>query len=88
MAPGEPDVATLLEKLASWRPPWMSQAACRGSTANFFPGAGESLDAAREVCSVCPVRAPCAAYALENDLQGVWAGTSQRERRRSRQQAA
>ena len=44
---------------------------------------------AKAVCSGCPVRVECLAYALaEPQLQGVWGGTSDTERRALRRHAA
>lgn len=40
---------------------------------------------AKEVCSTCPVKAECLAYALRNNEQfGVWGGTTSGERRKMR----
>ena len=86
MVPG--DAPTLADLLPS-RPPWMARAACRGVEATtFFPARGEPTDAARELCADCPARGPCLAYALEEDVEGVWAGTSKRQRRAMRRQAS
>jgi WhiB family transcriptional regulator, redox-sensing transcriptional regulator len=69
--------------------PWADEAACRQPEAQhvrFFPraaGALAKLDvvAAKAVCAGCPVRAQCLAYATPlPDLQGVWGGTTPRER--------
>jgi WhiB family redox-sensing transcriptional regulator len=51
------------------------------------------VDAARQICAECPVKAECLEYALENRIDhGVWGGCSERERRRiqrrRRQEAA
>jgi WhiB family redox-sensing transcriptional regulator len=67
------------------RPTWHAMAACRGmGTETFWPGRGESLDAARAICASCEVREVCLADALARGLKedggGVWGGTSQRER--------
>lgn len=51
----------------------------------FFP-AGHShyaVEPALRACQYCPVRAPCADYALANPgLHGVWGGLTQAERDR------
>ena len=53
----------------------------------FFPEKGGSVDAARSVCRACPVRTECLDHALDNpDLDGVWGGTSPRQRKRIRGQ--
>ena len=63
---------------------WRARAACRGvPTALFFtdPPSGTAV----VLCSRCPVRAECLAYALADPhLVGYWAGTTERERRQMR----
>lgn len=54
----------------------------------FFPDAGNSATAAKAICSACPVREPCLAYAMSiTDLHGVWGGLSAKERRERRRTA-
>ncbi|HWC11606.1 MAG TPA: WhiB family transcriptional regulator [Acidimicrobiales bacterium] len=86
MLPGDvPGLAALIPP----RPRWMARASCRGmAPATFFPSRGEATDEAREVCAACPVRAECLAYAVAEDMEGVWAGTSKRERRAMRREAS
>lgn len=69
------------------RPKWHRRAACHGQgPADWFPGRGGTQDAARAVCVRCPVREECLAFAMKDpDLQGVWGGLSQRQRRLLRQ---
>jgi WhiB family redox-sensing transcriptional regulator len=68
------------------RPEWQQFGACRGLDTDLFilrPG-GDS-GPAKAVCAGCPVAGDCLAYALsEQDLQGIWAGTTARERNRLR----
>jgi WhiB family redox-sensing transcriptional regulator len=77
----------------------MAEADCRGATDLFFPpnestGRGcrkvnnERIALARAVCAACPVQSDCRAYALSqpDTLAGIWAGTSQRQRKRIRRQ--
>lgn len=87
MQPG--DAFTLVDLIPT-RPRWMADAACRGvDSAVFFPSRGEPTEAARELCAGCPARGPCLAYALDDEgLEGVWAGTSKRERRAMRREAS
>jgi hypothetical protein len=60
---------------------WREQAACRGAdTSMFFPERGEDAEAAKAVCSTCPVREECLAEHLFEPL-GIWGGHSERERR-------
>lgn len=69
------------------RPPqWMRDAACAATPdVDFFPSRGESMTSARAVCDACAVRVDCLAYALERCIhEGIWGGTSGRERRRLR----
>jgi WhiB family redox-sensing transcriptional regulator len=69
------------------RPAWHRQAACRGRIAElpFFPAMGESTAPARAVCHGCPVQTECLDAALAEPLtQGLWADTSERDRRRLR----
>jgi WhiB family redox-sensing transcriptional regulator len=68
---------------------WVQRAACRGSGFGpFFPKDGAS-GPAKAVCAGCVVRAECLAYAMTDpQLQGVWGGTSEADRRLLRQHAA
>jgi WhiB family redox-sensing transcriptional regulator len=67
------------------RPPWYADAACRGMDQRlFFPPRGETADEARAVCASCPVREPCRALAVDEQLDGIWGGTSRRQRRQRR----
>ena len=66
---------------------WRDEAACVGVPVDvFFPGVGESIWEALELCLPCPVRAECLDWCLSNlsshyDMAGVWGGTSPRDRR-------
>ncbi|MFB9968090.1 WhiB family transcriptional regulator [Sinosporangium siamense] len=70
---------------------WMRQAACRDVDPEiFFPiGSAPSrtqLALARHVCSRCPVTEMCLNYALDTGQSaGVWAGTTEQERRALRE---
>lgn len=68
---------------------WRRDAACREvPSALFFLQRGEDASPAKRVCAACPVRRECLEYAMAADasLQGVWAGTSVKERRSLRVQ--
>lgn len=45
-----------------------------------------SINFARDLCSGCPFRRSCLAYALTHDVEGIWGGTTHLERRRLRAQ--
>ncbi len=66
---------------------WRSSAACRpGSGVDpeiFFRGRGESIEEAQAVCAKCPVKRECLAQAVAYgwNLNGVWAGLSERQRK-------
>src|ERR1700693_390473 len=81
-APDGPDETLILEDFLQ-RPAWHQHAACRnqGVTA-FFSGTSANIDRARAICRDCSVRTTCFQYALSDDsLEGVWAGTTAKERR-------
>ncbi len=63
----------------------MARGRTRGSQASY-----EAMDDARAVCQACPVRQACFDYAVAavELLRGVWAETSERERRRLRKVGA
>jgi len=70
------------------RPLWQSLAACRAGSADLTPDdwhparAGHGVGHLREVCSRCPVRLACLSFSLAHpEVQGVWGGTTVRERR-------
>jgi WhiB family transcriptional regulator, redox-sensing transcriptional regulator len=62
---------------------WMAYGNCANLTpAVFFSSHGGGVEAARWICVDCPVRSQCLEYALANRIgDGVWGGTSERERR-------
>ena len=52
----------------------------------FFPDspaeARTKLIIAKEICRTCSQQAPCLEYALKHsELEGIWAGTNERDRR-------
>lgn len=65
-------------------PPWTEFAACQFVDSEiFFPEKGGSVRDAKRVCAGCAVSAECLEYALANEEKfGVWAGTSEAQRRR------
>lgn len=72
------------------RPEWHAQAACRDSDLSFFPERGESTAPAKAVCAACPVRVECFEFVMSTGepMHGIWAGTSERERRQMRRHSA
>lgn len=91
MEPGTVHEPSLLFEILRQRPAWMKRAACRGEpTERFFPGRGDDVRPALELCRACPVRRECADYALGSTagtlgLSGIWGGLSARQRRRLRE---
>ena len=77
-----------------WEPPtpepWMADALCAQTDPEaFFPEKGGATKPAKKLCDACPVRAQCLAYALKNgETEGIWGGTSPKERRAMRSDAA
>ena len=66
---------------------WHADALCREHPhVDFFPKA--DADAARAVCSRCPVTSECLAAAQAGREWGVWAGTSPMQRTKLRATAA
>ena len=89
MAPNEPEVAQGVAFFLR-RPEWQLHASCRGAdTALFLSGRGRSASsAAIAVCADCLVRDECLEYAMsDNEIVGVWGGTTTEERRRIRRNA-
>jgi WhiB family redox-sensing transcriptional regulator len=76
---------------------WRLYAACRSvDTELFYSPEGERglartvrERAAKAICATCPVKAPCAAYALQHhERYGVWGGLTESERAYRSSQAA
>lgn len=64
---------------------WVDEAICPqiGDGDLWFPIKGNSARAAKSICAVCPVRAECLKYALDNKIRdGIYGGFSSRERDR------
>ncbi|MGW9031536.1 WhiB family transcriptional regulator [Streptomyces sp. NPDC055722] len=69
---------------------WQSSASCRGMDSSVFFSPSDERGArrrqreqrAQEICSGCPVRRPCAAFALlTTQPYGVWGGLTEADRR-------
>jgi WhiB family redox-sensing transcriptional regulator len=69
---------------------WYKYGACRGLDVNlFFPEIGVSriqMTNVKAVCARCVVASSCLDYAVSqsDDPEGIWGGTSPRERRELR----
>ena len=68
-------------------PEWMQEGACayEGDPDWWFPdknGLTATLETrlAVNICSTCPVRAQCLAYANEHHEQGTWGGLTEQQR--------
>lgn len=79
-------------RLLPERPRWMARAACLHADPElFFPERRDrhAPRAAKAVCGGCPVLRECRDYALADEtLVGIWGGTTERERRALRREAA
>lgn len=56
----------------------------------FFPEDAKqrsiNIPVARKICSRCQFHDTCLTYALAHDVDGIWAGTTERERKAMRKQ--
>jgi WhiB family redox-sensing transcriptional regulator len=71
---------------------WQDKALCAEVDPElFYPEKGGSTRDPKRICAMCEVREPCLDYALTHEdvgRFGIWGGTSERERRVLRRQAA
>lgn len=77
---------------------WAEHGACRGEDPDLWhpsggQGSGTDWSTARAICAGCPVRAQCAAYAIEWETSTVsvlsmWGGLTRAERLRQRRSMA
>lgn len=64
-----------------------SQACARFPITAFFPPVHSHprvWTQAKAICFDCPFRAQCVAFSLSHDVQGVWGGTTESDRRQIR----
>lgn len=55
---------------------------CSGMDTNlFFSEIYAVYKQAITICHNCPVKTPCLEYALAHKLEGIWGGTTHRQRR-------
>ena len=74
---------------------WRTEAICRNSNPElFFPigatgSAADQIEAAKEICGICPAATPCLEFAMAtNQENGVWGGRTEEERRMLRRDSA
>ncbi|GGY12305.1 WhiB family transcriptional regulator [Streptomyces minutiscleroticus] len=61
---------------------WNQKGACRTADPDELFVEGAAQRRAKEICTGCPVRTECLAYALDHRIEyGVWGGMTERERR-------
>ena len=83
-------LATVETVLNIHRPDWQRQAACHDLPLElFFPSSGvesfRNMNVIKPFCDKCPVQPQCLEYALrEPDQKGIWAGTTENDRRKIR----
>jgi WhiB family redox-sensing transcriptional regulator len=61
---------------------WGERALCKSAAPDELFVEGAAQNRAKAVCTGCPVRTECLAYALDQRIEhGVWGGMTERERR-------
>ena len=81
---------TVVNVLNVYRPDWQQSAACHELPLDlFFPSSGmessRNMNVIKPFCEACPVRVDCLTYALSHpDERGIWAGTTENDRRKIR----
>lgn len=67
---------------------WMAKGTCTSMDPHlFYPSNGMVVVSVSLACQRCPVRDQCYMHALRHEDYGIWAGTSERERRKLRKAA-
>jgi hypothetical protein len=71
---------------------WMDDAVCAnvGAAGDIFApekGVANEVPAALRACRFCTVQVECGTYALTHGLDGVWGGTTGRQRRKAVRQS-
>lgn len=82
--PWELTLPTARSRMGAWPDRGLCNILVKSGEANrdwWFPERGESTAPAKAICARCPVIEPCLQWALENREEGIWGGTSGRERR-------
>ena len=73
------------------RPDWQRYGLCHGKGCDpWFPKSRRSIAPGAAVCARCPVAQECLEYALslEDNPDGIWAGTTPDDRRRLKRESA
>ncbi|WP_370270766.1 WhiB family transcriptional regulator [Streptomyces sp. V4I8] len=61
---------------------WGARAVCRTADPDELFVDGAAQNRAKALCTGCPVRTECLAYALDHRIEhGIWGGMTERERR-------
>ncbi|WP_422070955.1 WhiB family transcriptional regulator [Streptomyces lasalocidi] len=61
---------------------WGQRAVCRTADPDELFVEGAAQNRAKALCTGCPVRTECLAYALDHRIEhGIWGGMTERERR-------
>jgi WhiB family transcriptional regulator, redox-sensing transcriptional regulator len=61
---------------------WRERAVCRTLDPDELFAEGVAQNAVKRICSACPVRTQCLAYALDRGIEhGIWGGMTEQERR-------
>lgn len=63
---------------------WQQEASCRSKIDDktYFPGKGRREKDQELPCTFCKVALECLRFAIVHDEMGIWAATSQRQRRK------
>lgn len=70
-------------------PPFNGTEACRGVGSDvFFEQTTAARAQARALCTACPIREACEAWAVAFEEYGYWANTTPGQRKRMRRQLA
>jgi WhiB family redox-sensing transcriptional regulator len=78
----DPAMLMLAHIIATAARPWTGQALCAQADPDaFFSESTRQTARAKAICSRCPVRQPCLAFALDTEEEsGVWGGLDTHER--------
>ena len=67
---------------------WSDRAKCKGQGHLFFTEQYDraSTNQALAICATCPVRTPCAEWAISNSEHGIWGGMGVKALQRARRE--